>query len=212
LGFQFGPASLNERIKPDPGAAVGEGDNGGIALNFVGTWTEQYKFEPIDTVTAIAASLTPPYNADCAGKFGNVCGTPTPRWRHKLRVTWNSPWDFDLSVAWRYMSRVSLDLNTGDPLNPISHGANLLNGLCGGPCGLTSEATIPAYNYFDLAGTWTVHEGVELHAGVNNVFDKDPPILDGSYIAAPPFGNGNTFPQVYDSMGRFIFVGASIKY
>jgi outer membrane receptor protein involved in Fe transport len=61
---------------------------------------------------------------------------------------------------------------------------------------------------------WTVHEGVQLHAGINNVADKDPPLLSGNGLApaSPPFGNGNTYPQVYDALGRYVFVGATIKY
>jgi hypothetical protein len=59
-----------------------------------------------------------------------------------------------------------------------------------------------------------VHEGVQLHAGINNVFDKDPPILDTNYlgVSSPPFGNGNTYPQVYDALGRYVFVGATNTY
>jgi outer membrane receptor protein involved in Fe transport len=128
---------------------------------------------------------------------------PTPKWRHKLRVTWSAPWDFDISVAWRFIGGSSVDFNTDNPL---------LNGLCGGPCGDLGDAHIGTYNYFDLAGTWTVREGVNLRAGVTNLFDKDPPILDSSYVAVPPYGSGNTFPQVYDSLGRVFFVGATLKY
>jgi outer membrane receptor protein involved in Fe transport len=181
----------------------GLGDNGGFAANFVGTWTQDYEFLSIPTNITRPLGL-PDTNYNCAGRFGNVCATPTPRWRHKLRVTWSSPWDVDLSLAWRYTSRVKADINT----NVAS-----LTSLCGGPCGDGPDARISAYNYFDLAGTWTVRDGVELRAGVNNIFDKDPPILDNSYIATPGnFGNANTFPGVYDSLGRFIFVGATIKY
>jgi outer membrane receptor protein involved in Fe transport len=46
---------------------------------------------------------------------------------------------------------------------------------------------------------------VTLRLGVNNIFDKDPPIIGASTLPGPPAGNGNTFPQVYDSLGRYIF-------
>ena len=146
---------------------------------------------------------------DCAGLFGIICGTPIPEWRHKLRVTWTSPWDFDLSLQWRHISGVDFDGNTNDPT---------LRGNCGGPLtGATcdfSDAHIGSFDYFDLATNWTVHEGVQLHAGINNVMDKDPPLLDSNFlgVSSPPFGNGNTYPQVYDALGRYVFVGATIKY
>jgi iron complex outermembrane recepter protein len=40
---------------------------------------------------------------------------------------------------------------------------------------------------------------------VQNVFDKDPPLIGTTDIPGPPAGNGNTFPGTYDSLGRYIF-------
>ncbi len=162
----------------------GMGDNGGLAFNFVGTLLRD-----LDT------KETPFKDADlCAGMYGPVCGTPVPKWRHKLRVTWSSPWDFDLSASWRHIGGVTLD-TPGAPDN------------LGGK--------IEAWDYLDLAGNWSISEGVEIRAGVNNVLDKDPPVLSsgtGLPMSSPPFGNGNTFPQVYDALGRTIFIGGTIKY
>ena len=45
---------------------------------------------------------------------------------------------------------------------------------------------------------------------MNNVFDKDPP-LTGTNCPAT-FCNGNTFPQVYDALGRFVFVGLTADF
>jgi outer membrane receptor protein involved in Fe transport len=176
-------------------ATMGVGDYGGLNVNFLGTWTNEYKNEPFPGA----------HIYDCAGFFGPTCGTPIPEWRHKLRVTWTSPWDFDLSLQWRHMSGVDLDANSNDPT---------MNSPCGGPCNDLSESHISAFDYFDLATNWTVHEGVQLHAGINNLFDKDPPLLDTNNlgVSSPPFGNGNTYPQVYDALGRYVFVGATIKY
>ncbi|HEY5338661.1 MAG TPA: TonB-dependent receptor, partial [Rhizomicrobium sp.] len=173
----------------------GMGQNGSLSFNLLGTETQQFKIQPVPG----------DHIYDCAGLFGLTCGTPIPKWRHKLRVTWSTPWDVDLSASWRYMSSVKFDANTNDVT---------LSGPCGGPCGDLSDATISSYSYIDLAADWTVRQGVSLHAGVTNVFDKDPPEVDSNSlgVSAPPFGNGNTYPQVYDSLGRLIFVGATIKY
>jgi iron complex outermembrane receptor protein len=172
----------------------GMGQNGAISVNLVGTFVNSLDFQatPFDPV------------AHCAGLFGLTCGTPAPKWRHKLRVTWSSPWDVDLSLQWRYMGAVKFDANKS--VEPLSD-------PCGGPCGDLSDNSIGAFNYIDLGFDWTVRDGVDIHGGVNNVFDKDPPFLDsnGLGISAPPFGNGNTYPQVYDSLGRLFFLGATIK-
>jgi len=31
-------------------------------------------------------------------------------------------------------------------------------------------------------------------------------------IAGPPFGNGNTYPQVYDALGRNLFLNVTAKF
>jgi iron complex outermembrane recepter protein len=45
---------------------------------------------------------------------------------------------------------------------------------------------------------------LEIRAGINNVFDKDPPFLASGDISGTA-GGLNTFP-VYDLLGREIFV------
>ena len=54
-----------------------------------------------------------------------------------------------------------------------------------------------------------------LRLGVNNVLDKDPPVLaatSGPYSLPPPFFNGNTYPQVYDTLGRYLFANVTIDF
>ena len=50
-----------------------------------------------------------------------------------------------------------------------------------------------------------------LRFGANNILDKSPPVA-GSQVVAAPFGNGNTFPQVYDSLGRYMFAGVTVDF
>ncbi len=128
------------------------------------------------------------------------------------RITWNSKWNFSVSAAWRYISSVKLDLNES---NPLLAGKNVIGEVYGiFPDLVAKEAKVPAANYFDLSGTWTVKDGVTFRFGVNNLFDRDPPVIDSTNLApaSPPFGNGNTFPGVYDSLGRTIFVGLTADF
>jgi outer membrane receptor protein involved in Fe transport len=142
---------------------------------------------------------------DCVGFFGVVCGTPVHEYRHVARVNWATPWDVDLGVRWRHYSEGFLDANTTN---------TSFNGICGGPCGLTPSNYIPAYDYFDLNGSWTISENYTLRFGVNNVADKNPPVLDSNTIGviSPPLGNANTYPGVYDSLGREFFIGGTAKF
>ena len=50
---------------------------------------------------------------------------------------------------------------------------------------------------------------MSLRLGVNNVLDEDPPL--SSVVGTAP-GNGNTYPQVYDALGRYIFMGATFDF
>ncbi|HWA92566.1 MAG TPA: TonB-dependent receptor [Rhizomicrobium sp.] len=180
---------------------LGAEGSGGLSFNFVGTLLDSLKLTPIAGADFLAY--------DCKGYFGLLCGTPSPEWRHKLRITWTSPWDFDVSLNWRHLSGVSLDIN--NPHVVLFHGQC---GTNGSPCPDLADASIPSFDYFDLAANWSIRPGLQLRVGVDNVFDKSPPVLDSNTagVSAPPFGNGNTFPGVYDSLGRTVFVGVTAKY
>jgi outer membrane receptor protein involved in Fe transport len=90
---------------------LGLGDNGSVAVSMVGTWLDTLQTQPLPG--------GPTY--DCAGLYGTTCAGPNgegpaPVWRHKLRVTWNTPYSYgdlfkslSFSAQWRYYSSVKLD-------------------------------------------------------------------------------------------------------
>lgn len=127
---------------------------------------------------------------DCVGFYSAACGTPNPEWRHRFRVGWETPWDIELSATWRYYGEVQLVSAAVVPL----------------PGRLDSE--FEAQNYFDLAGNWQIHENTKLRFGVNNIMDDDPPIS----VNVGTTGNGNTYPQTYDALGRWIFAGVTVDF
>ncbi|MDE2264677.1 MAG: TonB-dependent receptor, partial [Alphaproteobacteria bacterium] len=65
----------------------------------------------------------------------------------------------------------------------------------------------PSESYFDLSAAMPVMTGATLRLGVNNLFDQDPPLSP----SVGTNGNGNTYPQVYDSMGRYIFTSITLN-
>ncbi|MCE9523857.1 MAG: TonB-dependent receptor [Alphaproteobacteria bacterium] len=142
---------------------------------------------------------------DCVGLFGPICGLPLPENKHRLRTTWATPWDVDLSLAWRYIGEVQLDIDTTQPI---------LSGFCNGPCNVPNNHSIKAYDYFDISFRWAASDHISIVGGINNVTDEDPPILDSNVfgISSPPFGNGNTYPAVYDSLGRELFVSMTTRF
>ncbi|HTW35984.1 MAG TPA: TonB-dependent receptor [Rhizomicrobium sp.] len=169
---------------------------GALQFAFIGTWEQDYEVE----ITAAQGSYS------CDGLFGVTCGFPRPKWRHRLRVTWETPWDVDFSANWRYMSSVKFDADQVHVPQLAVYGTS----VNGGPP-VPADATINDYWYLDLAADWNVRTGVDLHAGVNNVFDRLPPQLD-SFSYPVGVGNDNTFPGTYDTLGRTMFIGVTIKY
>jgi iron complex outermembrane recepter protein len=183
------------------------GAAGKIRTSLVGTYIDEY------IVTPISADPSTKYN--CAGLYGDTCSggaataNPVFRWRHTLRTTWSTPWQgLDVTASWRYFSAMKLDALSPQPnLSAFAQtGATVANG------GVSStDAAIKAYNYLDLSAAVKLMDKMTFRVGVNNVFDKDPPIIGGSNLPGVA-GNGNTFPQVYDALGRFIFGQLTVQF
>ena len=157
---------------------------GGLGLSFLGSYVDELITEPIPGLGQY----------DCAGFHGTTCGTPVPKWRHKARAVWTTPWLFDLAFTWRHLNEVKIDTSSNDEL------------LAGAFAPILAK--MDARDYFDISGSVNITKQITLRAGVNNIFDKDPPIG----VTGAPFGNGNTYPQVYDSLGRKIFASITVAF
>ncbi|MDE0153108.1 MAG: TonB-dependent receptor [Gammaproteobacteria bacterium] len=116
--------------------------------------------------------------ARCAGR--RYCG-PVPDLQNRLRITWDTPWDVTASAMWRHTSAV--------------RGSGRFS------------VDIPKMNYLDLAAVWQVTGQAKIYAGINNLTDREPPIVGNSSGT-----NGNTFPGLYDALGRYLFMGASMEF
>ncbi|MGO9804049.1 MAG: TonB-dependent receptor domain-containing protein [Steroidobacteraceae bacterium] len=141
---------------------------------------------------------------DCTGYFGDTCGGSDPSWRSVLNITWSTPWDaLDLTLRWRYFgSQTTEQLSS----NPFLKGTSFY----------APTAHISAYNWIDLSATFNVYKNVRLELGVNNIFDKDPPIVTAADCSTGSVAgancNGNTFPGVYDALGRYLFAHITAQF
>ena len=158
---------------------------GSVGFSFLGTWLKS--FEQVDLPGGV--------KYDCVGLYGPTCGTPLPEWRHKARVTWTTPFAVDLALTWRYMDEVLLDRTSSN---------SQLTGTV-----QPVDRSLAAQNYLDISGSWNLSKNLVLSGGINNILDRDPPV---SAQVGAGFGNGNTYPQVYDAMGRRIFLGLTAKF
>ena len=154
-----------------------------------------------DKVTPYPGS--PNYN--CAGLYGALCQTVNPRWRHTFRTTWVAPGDVEVALMWRFIGAVKLDNN--DP-NPLLSGHTFVNQVTGGPGYDYFNNRIPTFSYLDLSASWKVTSGITVRGGINNILDKDPPLVSSEIVAG---GANNTF-ETYDTLGRQVFVSFTAKF
>ena len=125
----------------------------------------------------------PNLTIDCAGKFGQTCGNPYAKWRLSTRATYATG-PMTVSVLYRHLSAVKDDDSA------------------------TTYAVekIKAYDYFDLTAAFKIQNGFTWSVGVNNVFNKQPPILGDNQQQA------NTYPSTYDPYGRAFFVSTNVSF
>jgi iron complex outermembrane recepter protein len=148
---------------------------------------------------------------DCAGYYGSTCGAPNAKWRHVFNTTWSTPWSgFDLTARWRFLSGADSEQISPNPQ------------LAGDALPLTQH--IKPYSYLDLSADVSLYKMLKLQLGINNVLDKDPPIIASAAQGSPfssdcppitPNGsscNGNTFPGTYDALGRFFFARITAQF
>jgi len=75
-----------------------------------------------------------------------------------------------------------------------------------------ANARLAAQDYFDLATRIRIRKEVELRLGVNNIFDRQPPRIVRNTAAGVGPVNGNTYPEWYDALGRYIFASATMNF
>ena len=188
------------------------GDMGSLSLSFVGTYLDKYRTDN---------GLTQPY--ECAGYYGPVCsvggtvnsGAPLPKYRGKTRLTWQMPSGIGLSAQWRYIGRVKAETTQQANQSVAAPGAvGDIDDPAFGP-----NKQIKAFNYIDLASTFRIGDTFNFRLGVNNVFDKQPPLITsgnagvtGSNLCPTGPCNGNTYPATYEALGRYFYAGVTLDF
>jgi outer membrane receptor protein involved in Fe transport len=139
---------------------------------------------------------------DCTGFYGPTCTgegptSPIPKWRHKLRSTWKPTENIDVSLNWRHIGSLASEQTSSNP--------HLATGTV-----YPVDARIPSFDYFDLDTSFVIGSHMQLRLGVNNLLDRNPPIA--GFNANPLLVNGNMVAAMYDTLGRYMFVGLTVKY
>ena len=127
-------------------------------------------------------------NRNCVGLYSVACGNIVYDYKSNFSTTWNmDAWGVGLN--WRYLSSVKAE-DAGF---------------------LPAFSRISSYSYFDLSANYRVLDNVRLNLTVDNVFDKNPPLV-GNDIGSTSVNSGNTFPTYYDAIGRFYTLGVNVTF
>jgi outer membrane receptor protein involved in Fe transport len=167
------------------------GQWGGLELALDGTYVMDSSYLPSPDAPRV----------DCVAHYGKQCGLPstvsgstggpTPEHRFLQRTTWTFG-NFDVSYIWRYLSESTVDPTQAADTDPIS-------------------ASIPDYNYLDLAGSWQITDWAKLKLSITNITDEEAPFVV-TETGSTTFNSGNTYPSTYDVLGRVFTVGVTTKF
>jgi outer membrane receptor protein involved in Fe transport len=133
---------------------------------------------------------------DYAGTLGGgQVGTNTGAYRFKLFSTFTyALHPFTISLQWQHKSAAKSAISATDA---------------------TSNTTgAPAYDLFNLSGTVSVTDHAHVRFGVDNLFNKAPPLI-GVNLNADGLGTlrGGTYDSgQYDVIGRRFYIGATVEF
>jgi len=114
------------------------------------------------------------------------------RWSSSARSAWQLRNGPALSLNLRHVEGVKL----ADDVSPL-------------------ETHVSAQDYFDVTALFRVRDEYVLRIGARNIFDRAPPIVTSLNPACfSTIGGcaGNTFPQLYDPLGRYVFASVTFNF
>ncbi|MBL4941739.1 MAG: TonB-dependent receptor [Colwellia sp.] len=152
--------------------------------SLIGTFMTKKEYEPLPGV--------PDATFDCVGNMDDGCFAQ-PEWRHTAKLSYDMDTFWTASVIWRYYGEVGYseydaEKGTGDQL-------------------VGENGGIDAQSYIDLKAAFDLNDNVGLLVGVNNVLDKEPPMVGGTLST-----NGNAVAGFYDTLGRYLHASVTVKF
>ena len=127
---------------------------------------------------------------DCKGIYGTSCD-PVPEYRHTLRFQWLRD-DIDASLLWRHVGEMDAQSNEAGNL-------------------FSAFQSVDAQDYFDLSVGYNYQDWGRISLLVTNIANEDPPIL-GNNTGSTAFNSGNTFPSLFDTLGRTYAINLKLTF
>ncbi len=155
----------------------------GSSLSFF--WLATYLIKS-DSIAYVGAPTV-----KCKGIFSGACKDPSPDFKFTARATYTSgPLTAALNI--RYL--------------PSSIDYDFLGTELKKPNKDISIPHIAAETYIDISFNYDINDNYSMNAGVRNLFNNMPTSLGDNQQQA------NTYPNVYDLLGTYVFVGAKVKF
>jgi len=169
---------------------LGEQHSTGIDVAWDWSPGDRWRFDLIGTyylkqeTTVIPGD--PDTRWDCAGVANDYyCWAKTPEWRHIATATFDPGGAWAITGRWRYYGAIDYEDETDQ----------------------IAAYNLKAQNYLDLSAVLRFMGAHELSLGVNNILDREPPLV-GPYVST----NANTVAGFYDSLGRFLFANLTLRW
>lgn len=156
--------------------AIGLTSNASLDVNTQWSWLAKFD---VQTIPGGAFA----HYAGTVGGTANGQPGSLPKWKGATTMSYRDP-GLTIGLRWRHLGAME---SASKATNPTS--------------------TTPgqsAYDIFDAFSSIKIADRFGLRAGVNNLFDRDPPRLGGRL--------GVTEASTYDVLGRTFFVGASVNF
>ena len=151
---------------------------GKVTAKMIGTRMLKKHYTPLPGDTGAAY--------ECSGNVSTDCFAQ-PEWRHTASVSYTTGDWWTATAKWRYFGEV-------DYTSKVKVDTLVANG-------------ISAQSYFDLVGAFDLNDHVSVLAGVNNVLDKEPPMV-GLTLSS----NANAVAGFYDTLGRYLHASVTVKF
>ena len=154
------------------------GEDANLSLQGVASWMFERSIQTLSTAEPL----------DCAGRYGGGCsqgngGFIIPDFKLNVNASYNNG-PFTVRAQGRMVGAIK-------PYKTVT----------------TSIGKLDPVWYFDLSTNYEVSENFTFFGGVDNVFDKQPPVLGTTFV-----GDANVDISLYDLMGVRFFAGARVKF
>ena len=155
---------------------------GSLSTSFSGSRVLERSFQPVPGDSSADYS--------CEGLLNTQCATP--EWRHiaSARYAFDR---YSIGLRWRYIGEMDYRDTDGEDLTSDYF--------------LSGPGKQKAFNYIDVSGTVQLGDNITWTAGVNNIADRDPPMVGGDLAPL----NGNALGG-YDQAGRYIFSSVTFDF